>query len=80
MTPYRDIDKLNPEGMADIVVSQDDSALQAGISPSVGVWICYVELSDGDGEDLVSGFWDDSADCFPVGIGKDGGHGAERRW
>lgn len=50
---YRDVDHLDPEGIADQVIGEDYSALQAGILPSIVVWVGNVQLGHGDSMDLV---------------------------
>lgn len=49
----RDVDHLDPEGIADQVIGEDYSALQAGILPSIVVWVGNVQLGHGDSMDLV---------------------------
>lgn len=50
---YRDVDHLDPEGIADKIVGEDYGALETGILPSVVVWICNVQFGDGNSVDLV---------------------------
>lgn len=50
---YRDVDHLDPEGVADEIVGEDYGALEAGILPSGVVRICNVQFGDGYGMDLV---------------------------
>lgn len=50
---YRYVHHLKPESVANQVVCQHDSALQARVGPSVPVGVGNVQLCDGDGVDLV---------------------------
>lgn len=63
---YRDVDHLDPESVTDEVIGEDYSALQAGILPSVVVWICNVQLGDSDSVDLVGSLGDLSLDILLV--------------
>ena len=63
---YRDVDHLDPEGVADEIVGKDYGALQAGKLPSVVVWICNVQFGDSDGMDLVGSLGDLSLDILLV--------------
>jgi len=65
-TAYRDVDHLDPEGVADEVVGEDYGALQAGILPSVVIRVCNVQLGDSDGVDLVGRLGDPSLDILLV--------------
>jgi hypothetical protein len=66
---YRDVDHLDPKSVADKVVGEDYGALQAGILPSVVVWICNVQLCDSDSMDLVGSLGDLSLDILLVIVG-----------
>jgi hypothetical protein len=74
---YRDVDHLDPKGVADKVVGEDYGALQTGVLPSVVVWICNVQLCDGDGVDLVGSLGDLSLDILLVVVVQDGRHGED---
>jgi hypothetical protein len=76
---YRDVDHLDPKSVADKVVGEDYGALQAGILPSVVVWICNVQLCDSDSVDLVGSLGDLSLDILLVIVGQDGRHGEDER-
>jgi len=65
----RDVDHLDPKSVADEVVGEDYGALQAGILPSVVVWICNVQLCDSDSMDLVGSLGDLSLDILLVVVG-----------
>lgn len=75
LVTYRDIDQLDPEGMADEVIAEDRRALQTRVGPLVGVGVGDVKPRDGDGEDLVRGLGDGSLHGLLVGIAEDGRHG-----
>jgi hypothetical protein len=49
----RDVDHLQPEGMADQIVGEHGSALQPRVGPSVPVGVGNVQFRNGDGVDLV---------------------------
>lgn len=66
----RDIDELEPEGVADEVIGEDDGALEAGVGPAVVGGRAAVELGDGDGVDLVAGFGDGPFDGLLVVVGE----------
>ena len=71
---YRNVDHLEPEGVADQVVGQDDGALQARVGPSVAVGIGNVQLGDGDGVDFVARLGHGALDHLLVLVGQDRGH------
>lgn len=50
---YRDVNHLDPESVADKIVGEDYSALEAGILPFVVVWVGNVQFGDSDSMDLV---------------------------
>lgn len=60
----RDVDEFEPEGVAHEVVGEDCGALEAGVGPSLAVWVGDVEFGDGDGVDFVGGFGDGAFDCL----------------
>jgi ActR/RegA family two-component response regulator len=63
----RDVHKLDEVGVAHKIIRQYRSALQAGKGPSPAVvWVGDVQLSNGNGVDLVGGFWHSALDSLLV--------------
>lgn len=76
---YRDIYELDPERVPDQVVGEDRCSLQAGIGPSVPIWVGNVQLGDRNGMDLVVGLGDGPLDRLFVFIGEYRRHGRDLR-
>jgi hypothetical protein len=76
----RDVHHLEPVGIADQIVGEDDCALEACIGPFCRVRVCYIESCDADSLDLVGLLGHVSLDGVLVLVAKDGRHfGRERR-
>lgn len=71
---YRNIHHLEPVGVSDQIVGQDDGALQSRVGPFRAIGICNVELGDGDGLDLVGLLGHEALDSVFVVVVEDGGH------
>lgn len=72
---YGDVDHFQPVRVADQVVGEHDSSLQAGVGPFPGVWVGNIEAGDSDSLDLVALFGDEALDDLLVSIVEDRGHG-----
>lgn len=62
----RYVDQLQPERVANQIIRQHHSALQAGICPPVPVRVGNVQFRDGDGVDLVGRLGDGALHCLFV--------------
>lgn len=71
---YRDVDQLDPERVADQIICEDSSTLQASIGPSLPVRVGNVQLCDRDGVDLVGRLGHRSFDSLLVVVGEDCRH------
>lgn len=70
----RDVDQLQPEGVADQVVGQHGGALQARVGPLLRVRVGDVQLGHGDGMDLVRLLGHGALHRLLVLVGQDRGH------
>lgn len=75
---HLDINNLEEECLADLVLSQHDGTADAGVIPLARVGVGDVEARDGDGDDVVGGTRHGAAHDVLVGAFEDGGsHGSE---
>lgn len=74
----RNVDQLEPEGVAYQVVGQHGSTLQARVRPSVAVGVGNVQFGDGDGVDLVGRLGHSALHRLLVLVGENRGHGRRR--
>jgi len=65
------IHQLEPEGVSHQIVGEYGCSLQAGVRPSVAIWMCDVELCDRYSLDLVGSLGDCTLDGLFIRIGKD---------
>ena len=68
------VNELDPEGVADEVVSEHRGAVEARVRPSLPAGEGEVEFGDGDGVDLVRRFGDGALDDLLLVVGKYGRH------
>jgi hypothetical protein len=70
----RNVHHLQPVGVADQVITQNDGALKSRIRPFRRIGVCYVESGDGDGLDLVGLLGHKSLDRILVILIQNGRH------
>ena len=73
-TTYRDIDNLQPACSTNKVIANNRRTLNAGVGPSLRVWIGNIESCDSYSKDLVGGSRNISLDRFFIGIAENRGH------
>jgi hypothetical protein len=71
---YTYVYQLDPKGMPNHVVGEDDCALQSGVGPSCWIWVCNVESGNGNSEYLVGGLRNGPLDNQFVLVGENSRH------